>query len=78
MKVAIVGAGTRIGQPGFAFVDELRHGGIVVEHKLANDFEGDCVVIPRRAETERPVAKRHTGAARIKRVAKQRRNRKGK
>lgn len=82
MKVAIVGAGTRIGQPGFAFMEELRHQGMIegddyILDPKCIDFEGDTVVIPRGQPTSIPKSNRSkTGAAGIKRAAKQRRNRK--
>ena len=79
MKVAIVGAGTRIGQPGFAFTEELRHQGVdyILDPKCTSDFEGDTVVIPRGQPTSILKSNRSkTGAAGIKRAAKQRRNRK--
>lgn len=82
-KIAIVGAGTRVGQPGFALMEELRHGGLIegvdyiLDPKCAADYES--VVIPRSHPTTIPqTSTRNTGAARIKRNAKQRRNRKGK
>lgn len=48
MKVAIVGAGTRIGQPGFAFTEELRHQGVdyILDPKCTSDFEGDTGSFP--------------------------------
>ena len=78
MKVAIVGAGTRIGQPGFAFMEELRHQGMIegedyILDPKCTDFEGDTVVIPRGQPTSIPKPGRSkTGAARIKREAKRR------
>jgi hypothetical protein len=107
MKVAIVGAGVRPGEPGYFLREELRNSGIeiatdeeitaatiaqkhmidgldevgrVIQHKMRiRDFDGDVAVIPRGAPTESFTGRtRNTGAARIKRNAKQRRNRKGK
>ncbi len=68
MKIAVIGAGTRVGQPGFALMEELRHQGIVVE---------DPTVFIHSGPKGPDFSKRHTGAARIKRAAKQRRRRKG-
>lgn len=67
MKVAIIGAGGP-GRPGFAFMEELRHGGVEIV-----DFEGDSMSLPRGYPTTLPGSKpRNTGAARIKRDAKRR------
>lgn len=105
MKVAIIGAGVRPGEPGFFFREELRNSGIeiatdeeitaatisrkhminglnevgrAIQHKI-RDFDGDVALIPRGAPTESVTRRtRNTGAARIKRDAKQRRRRKGK
>lgn len=84
MKIAIIGAGTRVGQPGFAFLDELRHQGMVegedyILDPCSSDFEGDTMVLPRRVPEEHSwdCKRGKTGAARIKRAAKQKRRRKG-
>lgn len=75
-KVVVLGAGPG---PIKGLIDDLTKGGVVVEHKLHNDFLGDVVVIPRKPRESRTYEpRRQTGAARIKRNAKQRRNRKGK
>lgn len=70
MKVAIVGAGV---WPG-----EITAATIAQKHML-RDFDGDVAVLPQRGPTESFTGRtRNTGAARIKRHAKQRRRRKGK
>ena len=75
-KVVVLGAGPGISR---GTIDSLLSDGVVVEHKLHNDFLGDVVVIPRKPRESRTYEpKRQTGAARIKRNAKQRRRRKGK
>lgn len=67
---------TRISTKHLDGLDEL---GRVIEHKLHNNFLGDVVVIPRKPRESRTYEpRRQTGAARIKRNAKQRRRRKGK
>lgn len=83
MKVAIVGAGRRPGEPGFFLREELRYQGMVegedgIVEPTWSDFEGDVRVIPCRQPTTIPKPNHSkTGAARIKRAAKQRRRRKG-
>lgn len=75
-KIVVLGAG-----PGFGRIDAALTDSIIVEHKTRlPDFAGDVMVLPRRVPEEHSWSDRRgkSGAARIKRNAKQRRNRKGK
>lgn len=79
-KVVVLGAGPGLGRSA---IDAMMKDGTVVElkhHGVSWDFEGDSILLPRGYPTTIPQARnsRNTGAARIKRNAKQRRNRKGK
>lgn len=79
-KVVVLGAGPGLGS---RMIDALTSDGLVVElktHHLPTDFEGDVILLPRRVPEERnwDCKRGKTGAARIKRNAKQRRRRKGK
>lgn len=67
MKIAILG-GTGIRQ---SIVEALKDSVEIIDHS------GDSLVLPQRFPTGSWVTKRITGAARIKRNAKQRRHRKG-
>ena len=73
-KVVVMGAGPGISR---GTIDSLLSDGVVVEHKLHNDFLGDVMVIPskpRESRTYEP--KRKTGAAAIKRASKKAKRRK--
>jgi len=76
-KIVVLGAGP---DPIRGIIDELTKDGQVLEIKTRGDFLGDVQVLPRRVPEEHSWADRRgkSGAARIKRNAKQRRNRKGK
>ena len=67
-KVVILGAGPGISR---GTIDSLLSDGVVVEHKLHNNFLGDVMVIPRKPRESRTYEpKRKTGAAAIKRASK--------
>ena len=73
-KVVVLGAGPGISR---GTIDSLLSDGVVVEHKLHNDFLGDVVVIPRKPRESRTYEpKRKTGAAAIKRASKKAKRRK--
>lgn len=73
-KVVILGAGPGISR---GTIDSLLSDGVVVEHKLHNDFLGDVMVIPRKPRESRTYEpKRKTGAAAIKRASKKAKRRK--
>ena len=73
-KVVILGAGPGISRGA---IDSLLSDGVVVEHKLHNNFLGDVMVIPRKPRESRTYEpKRKTGAAAIKRASKKAKRRK--
>lgn len=73
-KVVVLGAGPGISR---GTIDSLLSDGVVVEHKLHNDFLGDVMVIPRKPRESRTYEpKRKTGAATIKRASKKAKRRK--
>ena len=73
-KVVILGAGQGISR---GTIDSLLSDGVVVEHKLHNNFLGDVMVIPRKPRESRTYEpKRKTGAAAIKRASKKAKRRK--
>lgn len=73
-KVVVLGAGPGISR---GTIDSLLSDGVVVEHKLHNNFLGDVVVIPRKPRESRTYEpKRKTGAAAIKRASKKAKRRK--
>lgn len=73
-KVVVLGAGPSISR---GVIDSLLSDGVVVEHKLHNNFLGDVVVIPRKPRESRTYEpKRKTGAAAIKRASKKAKRRK--
>lgn len=73
-KVVILGAGPGISR---GTIDSLLSDGVVVEHKLHNNFLGDVMVIPRKPRESRTYEpKRKTGAAAIKRASKKAKRRK--
>ena len=73
-KVVILGAGPGIPR---GTIDSLLSDGVVVEHKLHNNFLGDVMVIPRKPRESRTYEpKRKTGAAAIKRASKKAKRRK--
>ncbi|WGL32595.1 hypothetical protein Arash_gp144c [Salmonella phage Arash] len=73
-KVVVLGAGPGISR---GTIDSLLSDGVVVEHKLHNDFLGDVMVIPRKPRESRTYEpKRKTGAAAIKRASKKAKRRK--
>ena len=73
-KVVVMGAGPGISR---GTIDSLLSDGVVVEHKLHNNFLGDVMVIPRKPRESRTYEpKRKTGAAAIKRASKKAKRRK--
>ena len=73
-KVVVLGAGPGISR---GTIDSLLSDGVVVEHKLHNNFLGDVVVVPRTSrESHTYEPKRKTGAAAIKRASKKAKRRK--
>lgn len=73
-KVVVLGAGPGISR---GTIDSLLSDGVVVEHKLHNDFLADVMVIPRKPRESRTYEpKRKTGAAAIKRASKKAKRRK--
>ena len=73
-KVVVLGAGPGISR---GTIDSLLSDGVVVEHKLHNNFLGDVMVIPRKPRESRTYEpKRKTGAAAIKRASKKAKRRK--
>jgi hypothetical protein len=73
-KVVVLGAGPGVSR---GTIDSLLSDGVVIEHKLHNNFLGDVVVIPRKPRESRTYEpKRKTGAAAIKRASKKAKRRK--
>lgn len=72
--MVVLGAGPGISR---GTIDSLLSDGVVIEHKLHNNFLGDVVVIPRKPRESRTYEpKRKTGAAAIKRASKKAKRRK--